>query len=816
MDAVELIEDLGTGRASVEAVRALEREQAVKRLLMLKILHSHGSDLYPEQFVRAGFASGLETLARLQASHPSMVGRLLHYPGTGAWLGHCLRRLKARSVSRVPLWTDLGYIGWLAAAARVQAGEFGSSPIVIREGHVMLPGIGLARVGSGTDSCLGEFLLTTEGFEIQDVRNQPSLVVCIAGENASWMPLRRVMVPGFDPGGVVIDDADPFLHAERVPPGCTPFSTAVGAEDAPWQALLLSADRLLETACQAHRAPVTAWLRVVQPTGTQRPGHATSDTSPESFGSVVTSMPRDAAELARTLVHECQHAMLGALEDCVPLTQPASGRQFFAPWVEAMRPARMLLQGAYAHLGVAAFCRGYGRCSTRRSDRQRAEEESDRLAAQVFWALSHLRIPGVLTGPGAQFVDRLLGTAADLRVHGRRAAAPAAGKSPAPLTATMLAAYFDLCSEQGPLHARATADLGRRLLEGSPFPPYQVVIPAGLRAGIAVDCPDLPALSDPRQLPVRQRSGPWSFLCTELDQWDRLNVVERLRATRVLARLGFWTHVASLPIRHDSAECTLDELRLIALHCRALRVTRGATPELSAEEFRIQRAVAADPRLPVHARLSAAVNATVMHGRSGSPPADVWESAELAQRLAAQAPPGELSDLLLSAYWRGISFAPLAEGNHRGVAEMLQESEGLAVRAVTTSAPEQQLLSAENLCLVLETRGQAAELADDAQSAGQYFAELTYQDPLDARCFVRLGDFYLGHGEFTAACHAYRRAALLGAPHTAYARGLLVLLEDRPWSDQAAPGERTTTAPPGIRRTRSAVIQPNARARYAK
>jgi HEXXH motif-containing protein len=776
VDAADLIEDLASGCASVKAVRALAHEQSLKRLLMLKILLDRGGEQHPAQFARADFVSGLETLARLQVDHPQMIGRLLHYPGTGAWLGHSLRRLTARAESRVPLWVDLGYMGWLAAAARAQVREFGSSPIVIREGCVVLPGMGLARVGSGMASGVGQFEVTAEGLAIQYVGSSLPLMVHTDTASTSWTPLRHLMVPGFAQEGIVLDAADPFLSAMGTLPSPAARTVSADTGRTPWEALLLAADRLLDTACPAHRAPVAAWLRVMQPKG-RGPEYAASDTSPESFGSVAMSTPRDAPELARTLVHEFQHALLGALQDCVSLTQPSSGRQFYAPWVGAMRPAEMLLQGAYAHLGVAVFCRGYGRCAVRRSARKHADEECDSLASQVSWALDQLRTPGTLTSQGAQFVGRLRQAAARLRSPRARPPVHVAINPPPPLTATILTAYSDLRSERGPLHAQVTADLGSRLLQGSPFPPYQVVTPAGLRASIAADWPGLRTLSDPRQMQPRQRSAPWSFLCDELDGWDRLDLAEQLRAARVLARLGFWALLASLPVRHDPINCPLDGLRLMALHCTALRTVRGATAELGAESFRIQRSIAANPDLPVSARLSAAVNATVMHGRSGSHPAAVWECVGVAQQLVSQAARGELSDLLLSAYWRGISFAPLAEGNHRLVAEMLDESERIARQAVASTTPEQRLLTAENLHLVLETRGQAAGLSNDARSA-DYFAEFARRDQLDARAFTRLGDYFLSHNEYTRADHAYRRAALLGAPFTAYARGLIALLED--------------------------------------
>ncbi len=62
----------------------------------------------------------------------------------------------------------------------------------------------------------------------------------------------------------------------------------------------------------------------------------------------------------------------------------------------------------------------------------------------------------------------------------------------------LLVAYSDLRSAAGPIHARIVADLGGRLLSGTPYPPtYRSVTPGLLRELISLDAPHIPYLEDP-------------------------------------------------------------------------------------------------------------------------------------------------------------------------------------------------------------------------------------------------------------------------------------------------------------------------------
>ena len=84
---------------------------------------------------------------------------------------------------------------------------------------------------------------------------------------------------------------------------------------------------------------------------------ARSVTTRNVFGSIGLPLPEDDVTMALPLSHEVQHAKLPALMDLMPiLAGPAPGR-YYAPWRPDPRPLASLLQGMYAHLGVARFWR---------------------------------------------------------------------------------------------------------------------------------------------------------------------------------------------------------------------------------------------------------------------------------------------------------------------------------------------------------------------------------------------------------------------------------------------------------------------------
>uniref|UniRef100_A0AAU2JW13 Tetratricopeptide repeat protein n=1 Tax=Streptomyces sp. NBC_00049 TaxID=2903617 RepID=A0AAU2JW13_9ACTN len=338
----------------------------------------------------------------------------------------------------------------------------------------------------------------------------------------------------------------------------------------------------------------------------------------------------------------------------------------------------------------------------------------------------------------------------------------------------LLASYSDLRTARGPLHARATADLGRRYLAGEPLPPFQVVTPGNLRRALADDLPGATRVDDPRHLPDAPRSAAWALLCTELDGWHALPTARMHTTAKVLTRLGFWAALAGLPLppppRPSAPAARLEHLGLVHRHGVARLVAGWPGPPTAADSRGVLTALADDRELPPAARLGAALNLLVGHARSDRSMPDVLHWRRRAEALLRDAPPSEVSPTLRSAYWRAVSFVPFLRGDHTEVRRMLDESERLAREEVREAGPSRALLARENLRLVLMTRARAASGAGDPQRAEGCFRALVRCDPLDSTSHVLLADFLVTRDRVAEALAGYRRAARLGAPWTAYAR----------------------------------------------
>jgi hypothetical protein len=340
-----------------------------------------------------------------------------------------------------------------------------------------------------------------------------------------------------------------------------------------------------------------------------------------------------------------------------------------------------------------------------------------------------------------------------------------------PRSGTLLASYFDLHSADGPLHARSVADVGRKLCSDEPIPAYQSTTLSALRRSIELDAPDLPKVDDPRQMDPSLRTEEWAYLCNRLDAWGTLDGVHRLRVAQVLYKLGFWYTVVSLDMGEADKRLKDDRWRLVRLQeCALMKMSGEDEVTVPPRTYEIFAKLARDENSPVPSRISAAVNLVVHHARSDRSEADIRLWGTLAETLVDEASPGTLSPLLVSAYWRGISFVPFFRDDHAEVHRMLDEAEAIGAQGVAELGDDRQLLALENMRLVFMTRARAATAAGDAESAERYHRLLVELDPLDSHGHVLLADFLLEDGRLDAARSHYLEAAELGAPHTGYAR----------------------------------------------
>ncbi|MFJ2575264.1 aKG-HExxH-type peptide beta-hydroxylase [Kitasatospora aureofaciens] len=206
----------------------------------------------------------------------------------------------------------------------------------------------------------------------------------------------------------VIDHAGP----RRVDYGRSPAGPLSATELSSWEEQLAQAWRILVRRHRRHAEAVAACITTIVPLHPAPGGEAVSAAARRAYGAVAASLPGDPVLLALALVHEFLHVQLGALLDLVPLHRPNGAAVYHAPWRPDLRPVGALLQGTYAHLGVADFwC---AEAVAGEGGRVRAEREFDRWQAHTLAAGGTLLESGELTIHGMEFTAELVRSVREL------------------------------------------------------------------------------------------------------------------------------------------------------------------------------------------------------------------------------------------------------------------------------------------------------------------------------------------------------------------------------------------------------------------
>ncbi|MEV4128158.1 HEXXH motif domain-containing protein [Nocardia sp. NPDC049707] len=332
-----------------------------------------------------------------------MVNSLLAYPNTGAWLAHCLQRIRSAGAALDGIWPDLGYLGWLTAAVLVEVGAPTHTAVVVRAGQVMLPTVGLAQVAAAGEYGLGRlYVRGTGSISIEFEGTTLNIVDTACWEQPGWRPLERIRLVdnGFE---VIVDDLDPFREFND-PSGSAPADSRLPQlsrdQLRDWREAFATAWVLMERDHPGYAKPLSVGLRSFVPLTAEPISPSTSRTSYNSFGCIAASSTRSAHQMALTLIHEFQHAKLGAFTDMVELYEDDPRERFYAPWRDDPRPIEWLLQGMYAHLGVTDFWRA----ERLRTRSELAHVEFARWRTQVHRSIAEILESGVLTMAGTEFV----------------------------------------------------------------------------------------------------------------------------------------------------------------------------------------------------------------------------------------------------------------------------------------------------------------------------------------------------------------------------------------------------------------------------
>jgi HEXXH motif-containing protein len=326
-------------------------EHSQRRVLLRAVLDA--ARLHPDAHgPLAAVDDAWDLLVRAERTGPAEVADVLHQPQTGMWAAHVLRRMRGLVHDDAPLWADIGYLHAIAVASAIRCGLRFQLGVPVRQGAAMLPTLGYVRLRVRDAWETAAVTVTAQG----DVRCAGRYATVTIGEQQSPGWTRHTVLRAQAGGtgwSVLLDDIDPYRHVLR-PTRPARLTTAAIRR---WESTVADAWSLLVTEHPEQAGGLRAGLSVLVPLARAERFRPRSASSGDAFGGALLSEPDDAVQLAVTLVHELQHAKLGALMHLFDLYEDDSRTLFYAPWRDDPRPLGGLLQGVYAFFGVTRFWR---------------------------------------------------------------------------------------------------------------------------------------------------------------------------------------------------------------------------------------------------------------------------------------------------------------------------------------------------------------------------------------------------------------------------------------------------------------------------
>lgn len=378
----------------------LSRGDRSRRMVLLRVLLDSAARQPHALGPLPGAEALWETLVSAQRQAGVEFDEIFMQPQTGMWMAQTLRRLHGPSRGPTPLWVDIGYALNIALAAIARAGVTIRTLVPHRNGDVMIPTFGMARLG---DPGYGITEAIVSGGWLRLRSEQGFCETRLSGtpDADGWWPLRTLQYGMADRDFTVwLDDIDPYREiGESVPP-----DRLSDAQARRWQDLFEGACAILAEDNLPQLHALAAGFRSVVPLSASPDARMRSASSGDSSGSALISLPPDPLTLAVTLVHEFQHIKLGGVLHLLPLTDDDGAPRLYAPWRDDPRPLSGLLQGVYAFLGVTDFWRRRRRADIN-SRRRLADFEFALWREHTWQALGRLRTDAGLTDEGRRFAS---------------------------------------------------------------------------------------------------------------------------------------------------------------------------------------------------------------------------------------------------------------------------------------------------------------------------------------------------------------------------------------------------------------------------
>lgn len=390
---------LAAGEGDPAVIRLLREAQQSKHTMLLHALAAAASDADPADPGVVAFQAGYRLLARIQVAEPGTYAWVMGLPHLGGWLHDGLIRLDQNAPP------DFAYLACTAASGAVRAGVSFELDVPLRDGRVLLPGLGCLEVTEQSAwvrlRCDGQRLMVGDHLNVPTLHARPDYGSGRPVPHWRGTPAVRVLASGLA-WDVLLATDDAYLDRYTIP-----MSNKLSADElGRWRRRIQDAWEVLVRQHRWAAGPIADGASVIVPLTPQSETDLISATSPAAFGAVATSWPPDRVTMAETLVHEFQHVKLCGLLDMVPLAS-SGGELVYAPWRQDPRPAAGLLQGIYAHLGIVRFWQAQRQAETYPDDILRAHVKFARWRSALAMAIDTLMRTGCLTAEGVRFIGLL-------------------------------------------------------------------------------------------------------------------------------------------------------------------------------------------------------------------------------------------------------------------------------------------------------------------------------------------------------------------------------------------------------------------------
>jgi HEXXH motif-containing protein len=384
---------LASGAGGPAVIRHLQEAQRNKHLMLLRALAGAAGGAAPGS---ASFHAGYELLTDVQEADPGAEAWLLSLPHFGGWAHDCLIHREYGTQA------DLAYFACAAAAAAVRAGVPFEVDVPVRDGRVALPGLGSWHVADEPRWIRlrsdGEYVMVGGHLKAAARALVPDDGSAGPAEHWRGTPAIRAVTDGLA-WDVLLETADPYLDRYTCP-----MATGMPPDEVDrWRRRIRSAWEVLVRHHRSVAESIRDGLSVIVPLTAARGTDLVSATTPAAFGAIAMSWQPDPVTMAETFVHEFQHVKLCGLMDMIPLVSPG-GPKVYAPWRQDPRPVGGLLQGLYAHLGIARFWDVQRHAETDPDDLLRAQTAFARWRSTIGTTARTLLQPGCLTQAGKRFV----------------------------------------------------------------------------------------------------------------------------------------------------------------------------------------------------------------------------------------------------------------------------------------------------------------------------------------------------------------------------------------------------------------------------